>query len=153
MKIQQPDSAPAVAVMNVCAECGDTYQELTDKHRGHCEDCYPELRKPHEEQRQRQQTTTELGYGWRWRKLSERARRYQDWCSDCGSPDDLTADHTPEAWQAYQSGRPISLDLIDVVCRRCNTDRGPARGPEATDFHRRPHDEALDAELQRDWEE
>ena len=37
------------------------------------------------------------GYDRRWRVLSERARKLQPWCSDCGATEDLQADHSPEA--------------------------------------------------------
>lgn len=67
------------------------------------------------------------GYDRRWRKLSERARRIQPWCSDCGTPDRLTADHLPEAWEAYYAGKPITLAMIDVCCAACNKDRGSSR--------------------------
>jgi len=30
-------------------------------------------------------------------------------------------------------GKPVRLEDIDVVCRWCNADRGPARGPDAVD--------------------
>lgn len=68
------------------------------------------------------------GYDGQWRRLSERARRLQPWCSDCHAINDLTTDHSPAAWQARAAGRPITLDLIAVVCRSCNSKRGAARG-------------------------
>lgn len=63
-----------------------------------------------------------LGYDHRWRRLSERARRVQPFCSDCGTPDDLTTDHSPEAWQRRL---PIRLQDVYVVGRK----RGRARPP------------------------
>jgi 5-methylcytosine-specific restriction endonuclease McrA len=43
----------------------------------------------------------------------------QPWCSNCGSPTDLTADHsTPLA----RGGHP--LGPLRVLCRRCNSRRG-----------------------------
>src|SRR5690625_4902711 len=62
---------------------------------------------------------------------SQRARRLQPFCSDCGREDQLTADHSPAAWQRQAEGKPIRLEDIDVVCRRCNAERGPARGSDA----------------------
>jgi hypothetical protein len=59
----------------------------------------------------------------------------QPFCSDCGATSDLTTDHTPEAWLRAAAGKVIRLQDIDVVCRRCNTDRGAARGPNATEHH------------------
>lgn len=67
------------------------------------------------------------GYDSAWSRLSRRARRLQPFCSDCGTSDDLTVDHSPAAWQAKAEGRQISLDLVDVVCRGCNARRGRAR--------------------------
>lgn len=72
------------------------------------------------------------GYDWRWRKLSLRARKLQPWCTDCGTADDLTGDHTPEAWQRKADGKTIRLQDIDVVCRVCNIKRGAARGDNVT---------------------
>lgn len=67
------------------------------------------------------------GYDTVWRRLSERARRLQRFCSDCFTTDDLTADHSPEAWRRKQAGKTIRLSDIDVVCRSCNAKRGKAR--------------------------
>lgn len=60
-----------------------------------------------------------VGYDRRWRNLSLRARRIQPWCSDCGTTKDLTGDHL--RWPAR------SLADVDVVCRACNSRRGPVR--------------------------
>lgn len=67
------------------------------------------------------------GYDSAWTRLSKRARRKQNWCSDCGSTEDLQADHSPEAWHRYGLGLPITLEHIDVTCGRCNRARGAAR--------------------------
>ena len=75
-------------------------------------------------------TSTARGYGTSWRKLSERARRMQPWCSDCGTDEDLTTDHSPEAWRRHDAGLPIRLSDVAVVCRSCNGKRGKARGGE-----------------------
>jgi 5-methylcytosine-specific restriction endonuclease McrA len=69
------------------------------------------------------------GYDARWSRLSTRARRLQPFCSDCGSTDDLTTDHAPEAWRRRARGLAIRLVDVDVVCRRCNSARGAARSP------------------------
>lgn len=89
-----------------------------------CLDCSPlptRLVKLGERQRG---TGSERGYGWTWRKLSERARARQPFCTDCGTSHDLTTDHLAEAWRRYNSGRVIRLTDVDVVCRECNTARG-----------------------------
>ncbi len=72
-------------------------------------------------------SSTVRGYDTTWRKLSERARRLQPFCTDCGSIDDLTTDHSPKAWQRRAAGKPIRLRDVAVVCRSCNAKRGRAR--------------------------
>lgn len=68
------------------------------------------------------------GYTSTWDKLSKRARRLQPFCSDCGTTDNLSTDHSPEAWRRHDAGLPIRLQDVDVVCIPCNNRRGPARG-------------------------
>ncbi len=57
------------------------------------------------------------GYDYKWQRLSKQARALQPWCSDCGTDEDLTADHL--VWPAR------SLVDVEVVCRPCNSFRGP----------------------------
>lgn len=71
--------------------------------------------------------SSERGYGTTWRKLSERARRLQPFCSDCFTTDDLTTDHSEQAWQRVAQGKAIRLCDVAVVCRSCNAKRGRAR--------------------------
>lgn len=113
---------------NPCIECG----QPTENTR--CDRCKPEYvsRGP------KDGSPRKIGYGTSWDKLSKRARRMQPFCSDCGTPEDLTCDHSPQAWERYESGLPIRLQDVDVVCRRCNTDRGAARGPNLGPGHRNP---------------
>lgn len=68
------------------------------------------------------------GYDQAWRKLSERARKLQPFCTDCGTREDLTADHSPEAWARKAAGKTIRLRDITVLCLPCNVRRGAARG-------------------------
>lgn len=68
------------------------------------------------------------GYDTAWTRLSKRARRLQPFCTDCGTTEDLQADHTPEAWRRKAEGKPIRLQDIAVVCGPCNRARGAARG-------------------------
>ena len=42
--------------------------------------------------------------------------------------DDLTTDHSTEAWRRHELGLSIRLRDVAVVCRRCNAERGAARG-------------------------
>jgi 5-methylcytosine-specific restriction enzyme A len=98
-----------------CIDCGEVAETTR------CPGCSPNVdlaRRP------RRGTRTEQGYDNRWLRLSKRARRLQPFCSDCGAVDDLTADHL--VWPA------TSLADVDVVCRSCNSKRGPVRGPGET---------------------
>lgn len=67
------------------------------------------------------------GYDSEWERLSRRARRLQPFCSDCGTPEDLQTDHSPEAWARKAAGKSIRLKDVDVVCGPCNRARGQAR--------------------------
>lgn len=58
----------------------------------------------------------ERGYNDAWRKLSQRARELQPWCSVCGTSEDLTADHLQ--WPA------TTLKHVDVLCRSHNSKKG-----------------------------
>lgn len=120
------------ALRSVCPQCGAPFAR--DDKAGRCRRCQPKRGGQTEHTKG---TTGQRGYDDRWRRLSERARALQPFCSDCGSPDDLTTDHTPAAWERREQGKPIRLQDIDVVCRRCNTDRGAARGQHPTDRHDR----------------
>lgn len=72
------------------------------------------------------------GYDAAWNRLSKRARRLQPFCTDCGSSEDLQADHLPQAWERKALGKPLRLADVEVVCAPCNRARGAARGPSAT---------------------
>lgn len=67
------------------------------------------------------------GYNTAWDKLSRRARRLQPFCTNCGTKKDLTLDHSPEAWEAHDAGKPITMSMVQVLCRPCNSRKGPAR--------------------------
>lgn len=117
---------------SVCPECGGVY-ERGDSYAA-CPSC-----KPHRSQRptpRRKSSSSSRGYGWQWRKLSERARRLSPQCEDCGAVDDLTTDHSVTAWQRIDAGLPVRLEDVAVVCRRCNTERGAARGDRAHEHAR-----------------
>lgn len=119
-------------MMRPCLDCGVPSPQTR------CTDCAPTARAP----RQHAVKTTARGYGNTWQKLSRRARRTQPWCLDCGARDDLTTDHSPEAWERHDAGLPIRLEDVAVVCRPCNSRRGQARPPRGdeptpTTFDRR----------------
>jgi 5-methylcytosine-specific restriction endonuclease McrA len=52
----------------------------------------------------------------------------QPFCLDCGTVDDLTVDHLPQAWERREQGLAVRLEDVEVVCRVCNSRRGAARG-------------------------
>lgn len=68
------------------------------------------------------------GYDAAWTRLVARAIDAHPWCTDCGidreqataTSNPLTGDH--RRWPA------TTLEDVDVVCRRCNSKRGPLRG-------------------------
>ncbi|GAA1663691.1 hypothetical protein GCM10010977_02490 [Citricoccus zhacaiensis] len=91
-----------------------------------CTDCAAGHRRSHEV-RKPGRSARASGYDARWDALSRRARRIQDWCTDCGRPDMLQADHLPSAWHRHERGLPLRLQDVDVVCAACNTDRGSSR--------------------------
>lgn len=109
-----------------CLSCGVPTQGTR------CESCS----KKHRSMRSRgkhgqKKSTKSRGYTGSWRRLSERARSLQPFCSDCGATEDLQADHSPEAWRRYEKGLPLRISDIDVVCGPCNRNRGAARGRNA----------------------
>ena len=67
------------------------------------------------------------GYDAAWSRLSARARRAQPFCSVCGATEDLTCDHSPEAWKRKARGLAIRLCDVDILCRACNSRKGAAR--------------------------
>lgn len=104
-------------VMNrPCLSCG------TPTPGTYCDECRPPDTRP------AHATRAESGYDSAWDRLSARARRLQPFCLDCGTTEDLTADHLPIAWERKAAGLAVRLADIEVVCRSCNTKRGAARG-------------------------
>lgn len=102
--------------LSVCLGCG----EPTEGTR--CGPCAYD----HEQDTERP-TREQRGYDKAWRRLSERARKLQPFCLDCGATTDLTTDHSPEAWRRRARGLSVRLVDVDVVCQACNNRRGRAR--------------------------
>lgn len=71
--------------------------------------------------------STAKGYDYRWQRLSLRARRLQPWCTDCGAVENLTTDHSEEAWRRKAAGKVIRLCDVTVLCGPCNTRAGSSR--------------------------
>lgn len=107
-----------MSLLRSCIECG----ELSEKAR--CQ-----LHRPAEPPKA---TATQRGYDSTWSRLSLRARAAQPFCTDCLTTEDLTADHSPAAWERKEKGLAIRLEDVSVVCRSCNSKRGAARGGEET---------------------
>lgn len=82
---------------------------------------------PHRPDLRRGRDRSHVGRGGAWDRLSKRARALQDWCSDCGTRDDLTADHLPSAWAKVAARQTLTLHDVEVCCRPCNARRGPAQ--------------------------
>ena len=62
-----------------------------------------------------------------WDRLSRKARRLQQFCLDCGTTSNLSADHLPSAWERVAEGKPLRLSDVEVVCSDCNAARGSSR--------------------------
>jgi 5-methylcytosine-specific restriction endonuclease McrA len=91
----------------------------------YCADCRPAT--PPTDPRR---TLATFAYDRRWRKLSARVRKLQPFCLDCGSRDDLTADHIIPVVEAPElAHEPLN---IAVRCRPCNS----AKGDRCTDDQR-----------------
>lgn len=111
---------------SVCPACGEVFER--DSRNGKCPKCRPDDKRDWQAHDMRRGKTAARGYGSAWQRLSRKARELQPFCLDCGSPEDLTTDHTPEAWRRIEAGKVLRLKDVEVVCRRCNSDRGAARG-------------------------
>ena len=65
-------------------------------------------------------TRAQRGYDYEWAKLSKQMRELQPWCSRCLRTEDLTLDHiTPLS----AGGRSVYSN-VQVLCRRCNSEKG-----------------------------
>jgi 5-methylcytosine-specific restriction endonuclease McrA len=95
--------------MRCCIRCGEPSPG------SYCPGCRPADTRT-------RKTKGQAAYDPVWRKLSQRARRLQPWCVDCGTTEDLTADHIlpkvdyPELVHAIEN--------LAVRCRSCNSRRG-----------------------------
>lgn len=103
-----------------CLDCG-----FNTAAGSRCPDCEAKRQKARDARRG---SSSARGYDSQWQRVSRAARRLVGHCEDCGTTDDLTADHSPEAWAAKEAGQPVTLDMVRaVVCRPCNAKRGKAR--------------------------
>jgi 5-methylcytosine-specific restriction endonuclease McrA len=58
----------------------------------------------------------------RWKRLSDKARKLQPWCLDCGTHDDLTGDHIIPVHEDPS----LAYEVLNIAvrCRSCNGRRG-----------------------------
>jgi 5-methylcytosine-specific restriction endonuclease McrA len=123
-----PTCRPALVVGRPCLGCGQPVPGRFSR----CPTCAaPVTRRATRRADARRGKTAARGYDNQWRVLSEKARALQPFCSDCNGTEDLTVDHSPEAWARRARGLPIRLRDVDVLCRPCNARRGAARGTTA----------------------
>src|SRR5690348_3942229 len=72
----------------------------------------------------RRGSASSRGYDYQHQQLRLLAIRQQPWCSQCGSTEDLTADHIiPRS----KGGRNV-LSNYKVLCRSCNSSKGGGEG-------------------------
>jgi hypothetical protein len=107
--------------MKPCLDCG----ELSDKSR--CPEHTTLDKRMQNRSRPKTNRAKDSEYDAAWRRLSARARAIQKYCDHCGTADDLTADHTPEAWRRKTQGKPIRLLDLRVLCRSCNAKAGSSK--------------------------
>lgn len=129
---------PLTSLASVCSACGIVYDRTTAASK--CLTCRParppERRTTARRRKERERgTTAQRGYAGQWAELSKQARYLQPWCSDCGTDEDLTTDHSPAAWTRRASGKRVRLEDVDVVCRSCNGRRGDGQDPATADEH------------------
>ena len=109
-------------MLKPCLDC----HELTEDSR--CHNCLRDHVNARERATDRHRSSpTERGYGYAWRRLSERARKLQPWCSRCGTDENLSVDHLPSAWERHAQGKSIRLEDIDILCLSCNGSIGSSR--------------------------
>lgn len=105
--------------LKTCAGCFTNHppQDLT---RGRCPDCARSYdRAKMARRRARRGTTSQRGYDSQYRELRKEAIAAHPYCADCGTTDDLTADHIVPL---SQGGDPNGA--LAVRCRSCNSRRG-----------------------------
>ncbi len=103
-----------------CLDCGVLVLNPEPNDGARCWKCRDSRRYDHRPQRGERQNdpgASARGYDSRWQRLSKQARREQPFCAECGCPEDLTTDHL--VWPAR------TLKDVQVLCRPCNSSRGP----------------------------
>ena len=124
-------------VAQFCISC----QEICTGTR--CNDCAREYSREHRtnnnsSQSKRNRADRHGARNTQWKRLSKEARKLQPWCSAClqnkadieARGDRLETDHSREAYEAEQAHRPVSLQMVTVLCGQCNRAAGAAKDRE-----------------------
>lgn len=98
-----------------CIGCG----RLIDK-GSRCSECKPKYAP--------KLSPAKRGYDQRWRKLSERVRKAQPWCTWCGWTDSLQADHIITVLE--DESLRLAPENLRVLCFDCHRDRPPTTDAE-----------------------
>ncbi len=134
-------SNASTGLLRPCLGCG-TPVESNNNAGARCCSCESARKKAFPRAEKGKPSSVRRGYDQNWRRLSKQARREHPFCMDCGSPEDLTADHL--RWPAR------TLADVEVVCRSCNSRRGALRKNGNAISIRKPlHDYA--APVNEDW--
>ncbi len=112
-------SERATGLLRPCLGCGVLVTTERKNAGARCPACEDARKKQHRREEFPKPSSVRRGYDHAWRRLSREARRLHPFCMDCGTPDDLTADHL--RWPAR------TLADVEVVCRSCNSARGALR--------------------------
>jgi 5-methylcytosine-specific restriction protein A len=108
----------STGLLRPCLGCG-TPVASTKNAGARCSSCESARKKAFPRTEKPKPSSVRRGYDHAWRRLSKAARREHPFCMDCGSPEDLTADHL--------RGPARTLADVEVVCRPCNSGRGALR--------------------------
>lgn len=116
-----------------CISCGELIASGS-----RCQECKPKENRPRRPGRKGRSTSD-----WTWRKLSEKMRRLQPWCSECPATEDLTVNHViPISERPDLAHEELNLT---VLCRSCNS----KRGDKYTDEERMAVETAIDERNRR----
>lgn len=110
---------PSTGLLRPCLGCGTLVRTEKKNAGARCASCEKARKKTNRRDESPKPSSVRRGYDHAWRRLSKEARRLHPFCMDCGTHEDLTADHL--RWPAR------TLADVEVVCRACNSRRGPLR--------------------------
>jgi 5-methylcytosine-specific restriction endonuclease McrA len=107
----------------LCRHCGGFVAEGSAATRFAHDECRKTYeREKSRKRRARRGTTSQRGYGVQHQRLRKLAITQHPYCTDCGTTQDLTADHIVP----LSKGGTNTLDNYAVRCSTCNTSKGAA---------------------------